>query len=118
MVWSLGNLARARFGKTDTKRVTDRIAVARKYYTQTFEAKDKAHLNLYVGQHWKELGGAEALLSPMMDNVTENHIGNDIDLKVAGLAAEPPVFRFKPRGISHFPYATRETLARVWEVYI
>lgn len=111
-------MPKPRFSRSDTKTVKNRIEVARQYYSQTFETRDKAHLNLYVGQHWKELGGAEGLISSSMDNVTENHIGRDIDLKVAGLAAEPPVFRFKPRGISHRAFAVRETLARVWEVYI
>lgn len=112
-------MAKPRFSKSDTQKVTQRIEVAKKYYEQTFRARDKAHLNLYVGQHWKELGGAEASLSSiLLDNVTLNYIGRDIDLKVAGLAAEPPIFRFKPRGTSYFPYRVREMLARVWEVYL
>lgn len=108
-----------RFSRADTQQVTQRLEVAKKYYEQTFRARDRAHLNLYVGQHWKELGGAEAsLASILLDNVTLNYIGRDIDLKVAGLAAEPPIFRFKPRGTSYLPYRVREMLARVWEVYL
>lgn len=96
----------------DIRQIRTRIDVARKYYAQCWEQRDTRHAKLYKGDFIQELPVT------LQDSVNMNYLKRLVKLKVAGLASEAPILRFRPRGGGKVPFGIREAMARVWEAYI
>jgi len=98
---------KVRFSTDDTKEVNDRIRLARKYAEDTWGTRDEKWAKYYKGKHPVEFTGAS-----VTDYVVHNYVGRIVDLKSAGLAAQPPSLRFRPSKPEF------EELSKVWEVYM
>ena len=97
---------------SDLRQIRQRINVAQKYYDQCWAQRDQRHAKLYRGDFIQELPVT------LQDSVNLNYLKRLVKLKVAGLAAETPILRFRPRGGGKVPFGIREAMARVWEAYI
>src|SRR5207302_9621439 len=111
-------LKREKLSAADVKQIRQRIEVARKYWEKTWKTKDLMFARLYRGDLTGRGSTMIDLPQPLADNVQLNYLKRLVELKVAGLAAERPTFRFRPRGGGRMPSRVRESMARVWEAYI
>jgi len=109
---------REKLSASDIKQIRQRIEVARKYWEKTWKTKDLMYAQLYRGDFFRRGTTMTDLPQPLADNVQLNYLKRLCKLKVAALAAERPIFRFRPRGGGKMPFRVREAMARVWEAYI
>lgn len=97
--------------KKDYKRIFDRITLAKHYAERVWTARDRAHSDLYR-QGYTTQTSSDTSVAGILDRAVLNYIGRDVDLKIAGLASEPPLFRCRPRKIE------TEALAAVWDAVL
>ena len=97
--------------KADYKRIYERITLAKNYHDRVWQTRDKAFFDLYR-QGYTTVTSPETNTTGLLDRAVLNYIGRDVDLKVAALAHEPPVFRHRPRKIES------EQLAAVWDAVL